>query len=54
MNFGHKKILMRNFLEFVGNGIGMHVYSANTIFKNLGGSKFSRTENSREMLDQYY
>ena len=23
MNFGHGKILLRNFLEFIGNGIGM-------------------------------
>ena len=26
MNFGHEKFLPLNFLEFVGNGIGMPMY----------------------------
>ena len=43
-----------NFLEFVGNGIGMPVKSGIKFFENPGHSKFGHTENSREMLDQYY
>ena len=54
MNFGPKNFLLWNFLEFVGDGIGMSMYSGNKIFENLGCSKFGRTENSWEMLDQYY
>ena len=54
MNFGHEKFLLLNFLEFVGNSIGMPVKSGIKFFENLGCSKFSRTENSWEMLDQYY
>ena len=33
MNFGHKKSLPGNFLEFVGNGIGMPVKSGFKIFE---------------------
>ena len=54
MNFGCEKFLPLNFLEFVGNGIGMPMQSGNNFFENAGHSKFSHTENSREMLDQYY
>ena len=54
MNFGHQKFLPLNFLEFVGNGIGMPMQSGFKFFKNLGLSKFGHTENSLEMLDQYY
>ena len=54
MNFSHENILPRDFLEFVGNGIGMGVYSGNKFFENSGCSKFGSTENSQEMLDQYY
>ena len=54
MNFGHKKFLLLNFLEFVGDGIGMSVYPGNKCFENSGHSKFGHTENSQEMLDQYY
>ena len=54
MNFGHEKFLPLNFLEFVGSGIGMPIYSGNKFVENLGHSKFGRTENSWEMLDQYY
>ena len=52
MNFGCKKILPLNFLEFVGNSIGMPMLSGNKIFEDSGQLKFCRTENSREMLDQ--
>ena len=54
MNFGHKKFLPWDFLEFVGNSIGMPIYSGIKFFENLGRLKFGRTENSQEMLDQYY
>ena len=54
MNFGCGKFLPLNFLGFVGNGIGMPVQSGNKFFENSGCLKFGRTENSREMLDQYY
>ena len=54
MNFGPKKFLPLNFLEFVGNGIGMPVYTGIKFFENSGCSKFSHTEISWEMLDQYY
>ena len=54
MNFSHEKFLPLNFLEFVGDSIGMPVYAANKFFENLGHSKFGRTENSWEMLDQDY
>ena len=47
-------ILLLNYLEFVGNGIGMPMQSGNKIFENSGCLKFSHTENPREMLDQYY
>ena len=53
MNFGHEKSLPLNFLEFIGNVIGMPVLSGNKLFENLGRSKFGSTENSQEMLDQY-
>ena len=33
MNFGCEKILPGNFLEFIGNGIGMPVKSRNKIFE---------------------
>ena len=33
MNFGHEKILPGNFLEFIGNGIGMPVKSGNKIYE---------------------
>ena len=54
MNFGRKKILLRDFLEFVGNCIGMPMLSGNKVFGNSGCLKFGCTENSWEMLDQYY
>ena len=54
MNFGHKKVLPWNFLEFVGDSIGMPVELGNKFFKNLGHLKFGCTENSWGMLDQYY
>ena len=54
VNFGCEKILPGNFLEFIGNGIGMPVKSGNKIFKNLGRSKFGRADNSQGMLDQKY
>ena len=54
MNFSHEKILLLNFLEFVGNSIGMPMESGNKFFENLGHSKFGQIENSQEMLDQYY
>ena len=54
MNFGREKVLPGNFLEFVGNSIGMPTLSGNKFFENSGHLKFSRTENSWEMLDQYY
>ena len=54
MNFGHEEFLPGNFLKFVGNGIGMPMYSRNNFFENSGCSKFGRTVNSREMLDHYY
>ena len=54
MNFGHEKFLLWNFLEYIGNGIGMPMKPRNKIFENLGCSKFGHTENSQEMLDQYY
>ena len=53
-NFSHEKFLPLNLLEFVGDGIGMPMYSGNKFFENLGHLKFGRTENSQEMLDQYY
>ena len=54
MNFSHEKILLLNFLEFVGNSIGMPMESGNKFFGNSGHSKFGQIENSQEMLDQYY
>ena len=33
MNFGHEKILLGNFLKFIGNGIGMPVKSGIKIFE---------------------
>ena len=33
MNFSCEKFLPLNFLEFIGNGIGMPMYSGNTFFK---------------------
>ena len=54
MNFSHEKILLLNLLEFVGDSIGMPMKQGNKFFKNLGHLKFSCTENSWEMLDQYY
>ena len=54
MNFSHENFLLWNLLEFVGEGIGMPVYPGNKFFENSGSLKFSCTENSREMLDQYY
>ena len=44
MNFGHEKLLLGNFLEFVGNGIGMPLQSGNKVFENSGCSKFGRRE----------
>ena len=32
MKFSHEKFLLRNFLEFVGNGIGMPMLSGNNSF----------------------
>ena len=67
VNFGHEKILLWNFLEFIRNSIGMPVKSGIKIFeiwvarnsvtqripgKCLGRSKFGHAENSWEMLDQ--
>ena len=54
MNFGHEKFLPWNFLEFVGDSIGMPMYPGNKFFENLGHSKFGCTEKPWEMLDQYY
>ena len=33
MNFGREKILLENFLEFIGNGIGMPEKSGIKIFE---------------------
>ena len=33
MNFGREKILLGNFLDFVGNGIGIPVKSGNKIIE---------------------
>ena len=33
LNFGREKILLGNFLEFIGNGIGMPVKTRNKIFE---------------------
>ena len=52
MNIGHENFLLCNFLEFVGDGIGMPMFPGNKFFENSGCSKFSCTENSWEMLDQ--
>ena len=52
--FRVQNFLPLNFLEFVGDGIGTSVYPGNNFFENSGCSKFGRTENSWEMLDQYY
>ena len=38
----------------IGTGIGMPVYSGNKFCKNSGHLKFIHTENSQEVLDQYY
>ena len=46
MNFGPEKFLLRDFLEFVGNSIGMPMYSGNKFFENSGRSKFGHIENS--------
>ena len=54
VNFGHEKFTGKISCNFIGSGIGMPVSSGNKFFKSSGHSKFSCTENSQEMLDQYY
>ena len=51
VNFGRKKFLPWNLLEFIGDGIRMPMYPGNKFFEISGHSKFGRTENSQEMLD---
>ena len=48
MNVCHQKFLPRDFLEFIGNGIGMPMNSGNKIFETVGHLKFGRTKNSWE------
>ena len=54
MNFGHKQNLLLNFLEFIGRVVVMPMKPGNNFFENSGHLKFSHTENSWELLDQYY
>ena len=54
MSFGHEKILPGNFLEFVGNGIGMPMQSGNKIFEIWVTRNLVTQRIPGEMLDQYY
>ena len=54
MNFGHENFAGKISCNFIGTGTWMSMYSGNKFFENSGHLKFSCTENSQEMLDQYY
>ena len=43
-----------NFLELIGSSIGMPMEPGNKFFENFCCLEFGCTENSWEMLDQYY
>ena len=54
VNFGHEKFTGKFPVIFIDTSIGMPMYSGNKFSKNSSHLKFSHTENSWEMLDQYY
>ena len=53
VNFGHEEFYWEISCTLLVPVLG-YPCSQEKIFKNSSHSKFSRTENSREMLDQYY